>query len=314
MLACMNIMNEGMRIWDPENSKCNFYSGIKKSKKEKKNGITKIIACADIHFQNLKGIEELKEVLEGFVKQCEDIIKEEESPENVRIVVAGDVFESKISITNEAQLAVDWFFRKLDNLCKTIVIAGNHDLAINNLQRIDSLSTIFNIGNYKNIIYLDKELSYNSGCYVDNNVVWCLYSSFSSFATPDIKSMKIKYPNHIYIGLIHGEVNGATTATNHVTENKLDANIFEECEFVIAGHIHKKQEIKKNGVKVVYCSSITQKDFGENVSEHGFVLWELGNDITYKFIDVKNDDGGYYKIAINSIEDIDNDLEEFMNL
>lgn len=276
--------------------------------------ITKIIACADIHFKNLQGIDDLKNILEGFITQCENIIKEEESPEKVRIVVAGDVFDSKISITNEAHLAVDWFFKKLDNLCKTIVIAGNHDMAMNNLQRVDSLSTLFEIGNYKNIIYLDKELQYKSGCYIDNNVVWCLYSSFSGFSTPDIKSIKIQNPKHTYVGLIHGEVNGASTATNHVTVDSLDASVFEECDFVIAGHIHKRQEIKKNGVKIVYCSSITQKNFGETVSGHGFVLWDLDFDVTYKFIDVKNDKGGYYKLTINSIDDIDNDLEEIINL
>lgn len=275
--------------------------------------VTKIIACADIHFKNLQGIDELKEVLETFFKQCEDIIKDEESPDNVRIVVAGDIFDSKISITNEANIAVDWFLKKLNNLCKTIVIAGNHDMAINNMQRVDSLSAIFQIGNYENVIYLDKELEYGSGCYNDDNITWCLYSSFSGFSTPDIISNKIKYDKNTYIGLIHGEVNGAVTTTDHVTENSLDANIFKDCDFVIAGHIHKRQEIKKNGVKVVYCSSITQKNLGETVLGHGFVLIDVDFDLTYKFVDVDNPDGGYYKFKINSIDDIDNDMEELVN-
>ena len=31
--------------------------------------VKKIIACADIHFKNLQGIDELKEVLKGFLQQ-----------------------------------------------------------------------------------------------------------------------------------------------------------------------------------------------------------------------------------------------------
>ena len=277
--------------------------------------VKKIIACADIHFKNLQGIDELKEVLSTFIKQCQNIINKEESSENVRIVVAGDIFDSKISISNESNVAVDWFFKELNKLCKTIVIAGNHDMAMNNMQRIDSLSAIFQIGNYENVIYLDKELNYNSGCYNDDNIVWCLYSSFSGFSSPDIKSHKIQFgEDKTYVGLIHGEVNGATTPTNHITENSLDGNMFEGCDFVIAGHIHKRQEIKKNGIKIVYCSSITQKNFGETIYDHGFVLWDIEDDPFYTFIDVNNDNGGYYKFKINHIDDIDNDLEELINL
>ena len=78
--------------------------------------VKKIIACADIHFKNLQGIDELKEVLKGFLQQCKEIIDNEESPDNVRIVVAGDIFDSKISISNEANVAVDWFFKELNKL------------------------------------------------------------------------------------------------------------------------------------------------------------------------------------------------------
>lgn len=312
MMACMNINNEGMRVFKPEDSTCNYYNSNKN--KNSKMKVTKIIACADIHFKNLQGIEDLKDVLKGFIEQCKEIIDNEESSDNVRIVVAGDVFDSKISNSNEAIVAVDWFFKELDKLCKTIVIAGNHDMAMNNMQRIDSLSTLFQIGDYNNVIYLDKELEYNSGCYHDGNVTWALFSSFSRFATPDIKSHMIKYPNDICVGLIHGDINGATTATNHITENSIDANVFEDCEFVIAGHIHKRQEIKKNGVKIVYCSSITQKNFGETVSGHGFVLWDIEDDVFYNYVDVKNEKGGYFKFKINHIDDIDNNKEEIINL
>lgn len=281
--------------------------------------VSKIIACSDIHIPSLKGIEEKKGILTTFIDKCKKIIKEE-GAEDVRIVVAGDIFHQKISITNESILCAHWFFSELDKLCKTFVVIGNHDFLMNNIGRVDSLSPLFEIGNYKQVYFLDKELGLKSGIYEDDNLAWCLYSSFSGFNTPDIDVHKeaqkgVSNPTEIYVGVIHGDVNGASTTTNRVTENGLDPSVFGECDFVIAGHIHKRQEIKKDGVRIVYCSSIDQRDMGESVNGHGFVVWDVDDpdNITYKFVDVPNPDGGYYKFEINDINDIKEDKEELLN-
>lgn len=277
--------------------------------------VTKIIACSDIHVPSYKGIAELKDVLSGFIDQCKKIAKDN-GKTKTRIVVAGDVFHNKTSVTNESILAVHWFLKELNSICKTIVIAGNHDFLLNNMDRIDSLTPIFEMGDLKNVVYLDQFLEYKSGIYVDDDIVWCLYSSFDGFTTPNIKEKKygvLESENYTYVGLIHGDVNGAMTATNYVVEHGLDGGVFEDCDFVIAGHIHKKQEIKKNGVKIVYCSSIKQTNMGESVSGHGFVLWDVKNR-DYEYVDVKNDKSGFYKFEIYGIDDIENDYEELINL
>ena len=279
--------------------------------------ITKIIACGDIHVPSLKGIDQLKEVLQGFINKCKKIV-DEEGEDSVRIVVLGDIFDQKIAITNESVLCVDWFFSELDKICKTIVIAGNHDFLMNNMDRVDSLTPIFEVGKYKNVHYLDRELGYRSGIMDDVNVAWCLFSSFDGFTTPDIEVHKVAHSESepmVYVGLIHADVNGAITTTNYVTENGVDPGVFEGCDFVMAGHIHKRQEIKKNGVRVVYCSSMKQKDYGESVSGHGFVLWDIEDpeEIEYKYIDVPNPNSGYFRFDISGIEDINNDEEELIN-
>ena len=273
--------------------------------------ITKIISCADLHFPSLRKIDELKEVLSNFIEQCKDIV-EKEGRDNVRIVVAGDIFENKITITNESITAVDWFFKQLNEICKTIVVAGNHDLLVNNMDRLDSLSPLFEIGQYENVVYLDKELDYKSGTYVDDNIVWCLYSTFDNFASPNIDEMRETNKGKVFVGVIHADVNGATTALNRVTEHGIDISFFDGVDFVIAGHIHKYQEIKGNNVSLVYCSSIRQKEFGETVTGHGFVLWDVKKK-KHEFVEVDNSNGGFYKFSINGIEDLENDKEELLN-
>ena len=119
----------------------------------------------------------------------------------------------------------------------------------------------------------------------------------------------------VYVGLIHADVNGAITVTNYVTENGVDPGVFNGCDFVIAGHIHKRQEIKRDGVRVVYCSSIRQNNFGESISGHGFVLWDIEDpeEIEYKYVDVPNDDGGFIRFDISDFSDIEQDKEELIN-
>lgn len=282
--------------------------------------VTKIIACSDIHIPSLKGIDELKETLTVFIEKCKKIVKDEDGPENVRIVVAGDIFHNKLAITNESILCAHWFFSELDKICKTFIVIGNHDFLMNNTGRVDSLSPLFEIGSYKQVYFLDKELGLQSGIYKDDNIAWCLYSSFTGFNTPDINVHKeaekgTDNPAEIYVGVIHGDVNGAITTTNRVTENGLDPGIFDGCDFVIAGHIHKRQEIKKNGVRIVYCSSIKQRDMGESINGHGFVVWDTedAEDIEYKYVDIPNPNGGFYKFVVNDISDIQNDKEELLN-
>ena len=282
--------------------------------------VTKIIACSDIHIPQLKGISEIKEILSRFLTECKKIVENEDGPENVRIVVAGDIFHNKNQITPESIMAANWFFSELDKICKTFIVIGNHDFLMNNTGRVDSLSPLFEIGSYKQVYFLDKELGLQSGIYKDDNIAWCLYSSFTFFNTPEIEMFReadsgTSNPADVYVGVIHGDVNGAITTTNRVTENGLDPGIFDGCDFVIAGHIHKRQEIKKNGVRIVYCSSIRQRDMGESINGHGFVLWDVEDpeDIEYKYIDIPNPNGGFYKFVVNDISDIQNDKEELLN-
>lgn len=281
--------------------------------------INKIIACSDIHIPNFKGLEELKEILQKFIDDCKKIVDEEGDKSKVRIVCCGDIVNDKINISNESMIMTNWFLSELGKVAKTIVIVGNHDMLMNNTDRVDSLTPIFEIGKLSNVIYLDKELNFKSGCYKDDNVVWCLYSSYDAFNTPDIESFKTKTRTKTplnYIGLIHTDINGAITTTNYVTEKGIDPNVFENCDFVIAGHIHKKQELKKNGVKIVYCSSIKQQNFGESITEHGYVLWDISDneEPTYEYVNIVNDNGGFFHFEINNIEDIKEDREELINL
>ena len=227
--------------------------------------------------------------------------------------MCGDIFHQKIKTTNEAKRMFHEMLNYLNEMGQTLVFAGNHDMLENNTDRVDSITPTFEIDNvYPNITYADKELDYRSGIIEDENVVWVLYSMHDKFEAPDLSNIRSDYPEHKVIGLYHGEVVGAVTDLGRMSESGIDTKNFSECDCVMAGHIHKFQEIKKNGVPIVYSGSLFQQDAGENVSMHGFVVWDLET-MKYRHISVEND-YNIYKFSIGSYDDIKEDKEKLLNL
>lgn len=281
--------------------------------------IKKIIACGDIHIRNLRRQEEYKQQLQLFIDKCKEITSQYEEGE-VRIVIAGDILHNKLDISAEAYVFTVWFLRQLDKIAKTIVIAGNHDMNMSNLSRLDPLSMIFSSTKFNQVYYLDKDLNYESGIVEDDNVNWCLYSSFDNFQQPNIMDMRdYHYRSGIdnskirYIGLYHGVLTSARTDTGYVADNGLNPKYFDGVDFCIMGHIHRRQCIKYEGIPLVYCGSLIQQDHGENISGHGFIVIDVET-CEYETVDIPNEGYGFYTFSINDINDIDNDLEEIINL
>jgi DNA repair exonuclease SbcCD nuclease subunit len=271
-----------------------------------------IIAISDTHVRNYKRLNETTEVFERFIEYCENFVSQH-NPEEVRVVIAGDLFDQKISASNESQTIVAWLLRKLNEFVKTYVICGNHDYLMNNAERMCSLTPVFSMSNFSNCIYLDGELNYTSGIYEDDNLAWCLFSTFEDFNRPEIDIYKKNNPDKTLVGVIHADINGAKTDVGRTTETGLDASFFEGLDFVIAGHIHKRQEIKKKGVKIVYCGSLMQQNMGENLSGHGGVIWDVENK-TWDPFEIDRGEYGFYKFVVDNPDDIDNDNERLLNL
>lgn len=271
-----------------------------------------IISVGDIHVRNFKRMEETSEFLEKFINFCQDFTDKHGS-DSVRIVIAGDLFDQKITVSNESTIYVSWLLKRLNEIATTYVICGNHDYLMNNANRLCSLTPIFSIANFDNCIYLDKELGYASGIYEDENVGFCLYSTFEDFNKPEIELYHQQNPDKTLIGIIHADINGATTDAGRTTDKGLCPSTFSGLDFVIAGHIHKRQEIKKNGTKIVYCGSLIQQNMGENLTGHGGVIWDV-SEKTWEPFDIDKGEYGFFKFVIDDIIDIENDNEKLLNL
>ena len=274
--------------------------------------IKKVFHIADLHIPNN---EEKRPYMEMIKKALAELLKETKKydKDEIRIVIVGDIFHNKIKTSNEAKKMFHETLNYLNVIGKTIIIAGNHDMLENNHDRIDSISPTFDINDvYPNITYADKVLDYKSGYIKDDNVIWAVYSMYDKFAKPNIDGLREEYPDCKIIGLYHGDIVGAVTDTGRMSENGIDTNVFKDCDCVMAGHIHRHQEIKKNGVPIVYSGSIFQQDGGENTTGHGFLIWDLEKN-KYKLHEVPNK-YKIYRFKIKSYEDVSEDTEKLLNL
>lgn len=268
-----------------------------------------IIHCADIHIRTYHRFEEYSEIFNTFIEKCKKIVEPYEYNE-ARILISGDFFNNKNQVSNELIIFASMFLRQLEQIAPVIVIAGNHDTIVGNSSRTDTLTGLFNTANFEHCSYLDEQLDYKSGCIIDDNVVWALYSIFDDYAVPNLDSVRTS-PDTRVIGLYHGNIVGATLNNGTVMDDGLDGDKFEGCDCVMAGHIHKRQVLKRGDVEIVFPGSLIQQTFGETISQHGFAVWNL-EDMTYKFEDIESN-YSLYDMEIDNFDDIDNNKEKLIN-
>jgi len=201
----------------------------------KETKVLKIIHAADIHIRTFRLHDEYKEVFVTFMNDIKELINGYER-EEVRIVIAGDLVHQKIVISNEQLILGTWFLRKLEEIAPVILIAGNHDLLENNKDRMDSISPMVQFLGDKDINYFKE-----SKCYLDSNIVWCVYSIFEENLKPNIEEAKKEFgEDKIYIGLFHAAIINAKTDVGYEIEHGAGLDIFEGCDMVMLGDIHKR--------------------------------------------------------------------------
>ena len=274
--------------------------------------IKRIYQVADVHIPTYQRLEMYSVQLEKLIESISnDANSSGLEMDEMRIVICGDLVNSKNNVTNELNVFASTFIRRLEEVAKVICIAGNHDLIEGNTSRTDTLTAIFQTAQFQNSVFLDYELGYNSGIVYDDNVTWALYSFYDDFMRPDIENAREEKPNNTVIGLYHGQIVGSKMFNGFVSDSGQGADTFKGCDVVMAGHIHKRQVIEKQGVKIVYSGSVVQKDYGESITQHGYAVWDLDS-MEFEFIDIPSD-YSYYDFSVNSMEDIENGLERLNN-
>lgn len=193
------------------------------------------------------------------------------------IVIAGDLLHVKMAIETDTIVMARSFLTRLSKYAPTLVAIGNHDFTENNLFRIDSISAICHgIPNVYGLI--------TSGLYNIGNI----YFVFSSLVDKIlIKRSDVRLPATasvyaVYHGTVNGSINCNNSLNNHT--NYVNVNDFIGYTGVLLGHIHKHQYLSPS---VAYVGSLVQQNYGESVSDHGVIVWNVSTS-TSQFYDIDN--------------------------
>lgn len=261
-----------------------------------KTEIRYVYHLSDIHIRrNTERHIEYKEVFDRVYKKLTQLIGDNKKVSI--IVITGDIMHAKTELSPEAIKIAYHFFKELSEIATVILIPGNHDCNLSNKNRLDALTPIVeDIGKLDNLYYLKK-----SGIYQYYNIVFGVTSIFDDVFIPADRITKeiwksVKQSHKYKIALFHGPVHGAKTDVGYRMNNdELVAQDFDGYDYAMLGDIHRYQYMDENQ-RIAYSGSLIQQSYGESISNHGILKWDL-LDGESEFIEIKNN-YGYCTIRI----------------
>lgn len=256
----------------------------------------KYCLISDLH---LRGFEYHEETLYTFERLYESLASE--SPDC--IVLGGDLYHSKLQVTNEYFVIAKNLIKTLSDFAPVVIIPGNHDVALNNPSRLDAITPVVEALQKMNLKNEIHYLKHSQQLEIAN-------ATFHHFSILDSKN---KWPNKkdykkdkINIGLYHGDINGCIYDNDWVSRgNKDSLELFDGLDCVFLGDIHKRQFLTPT---IAYPGSLRQNNYGEDL-QHGYMVWEINSktDIKGRFIDL-DQLRYFFTVQINSIEEAFEDL------
>jgi DNA repair exonuclease SbcCD ATPase subunit len=223
------------------------------------------------------------------------------------IIITGDVFHNKSNIGNYGLLLYKTFIQDLLNIGRVYILHGNHDL---NQSEINQPSLVYSSSfNVNNLVILNESQSF----IIDNigfsyvSIEKTLDNYKNSGRIQDLPPFpKIKGEMKYSIALFHGSF--ASARLYNGDDVKIEYKPYplewiQEFDYVLLGDIHKRQTFTyKNKTKCGYSGSLIQQNFGEDIIDHGYLIWNLQTK-NVEEINVTND-LGYINIKQNEDEKI----------
>jgi len=248
--------------------------------------VDNVIHIADVHIRNFKRHDEYESVFQRVYDYCREEVGQNK---NTIIYLAGDIVHAKTDMSPELIVQTRNFFVNLAQIAPVILIAGNHDMNLNNRNRLDALTPIVDSIDTPDFFYLKETGVYTlGGVHFILNAVWEDPDNF--ITAEDVVEDGIK------VVLYHGAIDKADIGLGHlIKNNRLSVEKFRGFDAGMFGDIHSFQYLDGDG-KFAYAGSLIQQNFGEGLT-HGIMKWELKEGKS-KFVPIHNE-WAYYTIDID---------------
>ena len=238
---------------------------------------------SDIQIRNLKRHKEYQQVFEGLYEEVR------KNPKNAISYIGGDIAHSKTEMSPELVDMLSRLFKDLADICPLVIIAGNHDANLNNLNRMDVLTPIVENLNHPNLHYLKRTGIYT--CADTDLIVWDVWDKEKDYIkAKDVPGDRKK------VVLFHGTVDRSETDLGFKLPSKVKMSMFKGYDLGLLGDIHKRQFLNDEET-IAYCGSLVQQNHGEDIGK-GYLLWDMET-LKSKYIEIPNE-YGYYTINIDN--------------
>jgi len=259
-----------------------------------------IFHLSDLHIRNGDKLycryDEYNNVFDNTIKSLKDTIdKNKFDFDDYITIITGDVFHNKNNIGNYGLMLYKTFIQNLLKFTRVYVLPGNHDIIQSDTNQPSLVnSSTFDLTNLtilnetQTFIIDDIGFSYVSvEQTLDNYKNSGRFQDLPTF--PEINE-KVKYK----IALFHGSFVSAKLYNGDdikIEYNPYPLEWIKDFDYVLLGDIHKRQVFTyKNKTICGYSGSLIQQNFGEDIIEHGYLLWNL-NEKKVKELNVYNNIG-----------------------
>jgi len=266
-----------------------------------------IFHLSDIHIRNGDNInsryEEYNTVINNTIISINEQINIMKlNIDDFIIIISGDIFHNRYNASNFGLLLFNNLIKSLTKIGKLIIFEGNHERLIdNNPSLITSLNFDIN-----NLIVLNE-----SQTLIIDNIGFSylsLFDTMNDYKLTGRKDILPSFPKIIEdvkykIALFHGTFISCKLFNGDIIKDDDNSSypleMIKDFDYAILGDIHKRQIFNyKNKVIGGYPSSLIQQNFGEDLIEHGYLIWDLYNK-KIKEVNVYNDIG-YINIKENA--------------
>ncbi len=256
-----------------------------------------IAHISDVHIRYGSRHEEYKIVFQRTIDDLKN--------KNVRrIVLTGDLFHIKITLSPKALSLAGWFLKELSKIAPVDIILGNHDLNLQSLDQGNAVEPIIEMINDGHIVEkgskrIPEHIGEGNGIFfylysgfyeVDDEIVYGVYSCLDN----EMLRLTQKEKNKKYIALYHGPVYGCLGNNGYelMGEHLMNLSVFNNFDIVMLGDIHEQQTftpVNSEIESIAYSGSLIQQDFSESL-EKGYLIWDLSNQ-TFEMQYIENDYG-----------------------
>lgn len=230
------------------------------------------------------------------------------------LVIAGDIYHNSKPSPNLQNEVNKILYSASERGLYILILDGNHDL----IKQVDSVSVLRSVSTFKvpNIIqtsnFLDQELTINN-----ETIRFIFLPTYTT--TLQVKELLDQHLpennnySHPVIVIGHFTTQGAQLNDWLIAENEeyIDINIFNNrnINYIVLGHLHKPQILKKSDPLIFYTGSLQRTDFNEENQEKGYwIINTLENKYDFKPIDTQK----FYTIKLDITEDIQSSTLDYI--